>query len=236
MERLQSTFIEKLRKDRNSDWHIRLGRVNFSFADELQDAVIDSYRKKGDFVPVVFTLEHEPVITCGKSTKSANLLLTEEEYKRRGIDVKRIDRGGDVTWHGPGQLVVYPIIDLRKSGLRIGEYVRILEEAMINTLKRFGVEGLRRAGMIGCWTHDGKIGAIGTSVKSGGITKHGLAFNVQPDMENFTLIVPCGIAKYPVTSMEKITGKRFDLSEVAEIIVDELAALLNINGVRDRKT
>ena len=221
--------------------HVRLGRIAFDDALKIQEAAIESYRKKKsdtgtvadrDF-PVIFTLEHEPVITCGRSTRTDNLLLTEDEYSRRGIDVRKIDRGGDVTWHGPGQVVVYPIVALREHGLRASEWVSLLEEAMILTCKKWGVGAFRRTGLRGCFTEKGKIGAVGTAVKAGGITKHGIAFNVCPDLENFSLIVPCGITGYPVTRLIDNVESAPGIEEVAGILVSHISNLLGFQPAQD---
>jgi lipoyl(octanoyl) transferase len=213
--------------------HIKLGRISFDDALSRQDEAISRYRETGEGLPLIFSLEHEPVITCGKSTDRANLLLSEEEYLKHGIAVRETDRGGDVTYHGPGQIVVYPIIDLKKLGMRAGEFVRLLEEAMILTCRDYGVEAFRRDRMHGCWTGKGKIGAVGTAVKSGGITKHGIAFNVNPDMRNFALIVPCGISGYQVAKLEDFVDGPVDMSEVEERLVEHVAGLLGLSNEKD---
>lgn len=205
---------------------IRLGLISFDDALKLQEEAIAKYRETGEGLPLIFSLEHNPVITCGRSTDRSNLLLSEDEYRSRGIEVRKADRGGDVTYHGPGQVVVYPIVDLRSHGLRPGEYVRLLEEAMIRTCADYGVAAFRRPGFPGCWTKAGKIGATGTSVKSGGITKHGLAFNVRPDKSHFALIVPCGISKFPVARLDDLTGKTLDIAEVEERLVGHVVEQL----------
>jgi len=204
--------------------HSRLGRISFDDALKLQEAAIDKYRATGEGLPVIYSLEHEPVITCGRSTGPENLLLTAGEYEKRGIAVREIDRGGDVTYHGPGQVVVYPIIALRDHGLRVGEYVRLLEDAMIKTCGDFGVEAYRIGGYPGCWTKAGKIGAVGTAVKSGGITKHGLAFNAGTDLRYFDLIVPCGIRDHKVVRLKDLTRKKVEFSDVEMSIVRYIAS------------
>lgn len=206
----------------------RLGLVSFDSALIRQEEAIEHYRTTGDGLPIIFSLEHTPVVTCGRSTNYSNLLLSEDDYLKKGIDLRRTDRGGDVTYHGPGQVVVYPIVDLRKLGIRPGEYVTILEEAMISTCADFGVRAYRRDGFHGCWTDKGKIGATGTAVKSGGITKHGIAFNVRPDLSHFSLIVPCGISRFPVATLDDLTSAPVDLSEVESSLVGHIIDLLKL--------
>jgi len=206
--------------------HVKLGRISFDDALALQERTIDDFRSSGAGLPVIFSLEHDPVITCGRSTKPSNLLLTAEDYDKRGIAVRYIDRGGDVTFHGPGQVVVYPIISLREHNLRAGEYVRLLEQAMIQTCAVYGVDAFARDGYPGCWTKKGKVGAIGTSVKSGGITKHGLAFNVGTDLDYFKLIVPCGIRDYEVVRLVDLIGNAVEFENVEAEIVRNIALLL----------
>jgi len=203
--------------------HHDLGQISFDGALELQERAIEEYREKSTGLPVIFSLEHNPVITCGRSTETSNLLLTEDGYREHGIDVRVIDRGGDVTYHGPGQAVIYPIIALRQHKLRAGEYVALLEEAMIRTCSDYGVNAYRRVGFPGCWTDRGKIGAIGTAVKAGGITKHGLAFNVSTNLDHFNLIVPCGIMDKPVVRLNDLTDSPAETPEVAEKIVNYIA-------------
>jgi lipoyl(octanoyl) transferase len=207
---------------------IRLGHISYDNALKRQEETINRYRISGEGLPVIFSLEHSPVVTCGRSTNYSNLLLSEPEYSKLGIDLRKTDRGGDVTYHGPGQVVVYPIVDLRKLSLRPGEYVTLLENAMIATCHDYGVQACHRDGMHGCWTDAGKIGATGTAVKSGGITKHGIAFNVRPDLSHFSLIVPCGISKYPVARLDDLIEKPADLDEVETRLVDHIALLLRL--------
>jgi lipoate-protein ligase B len=209
--------------------HVRLGRISFDDALVRQEESILRWRTAGSGLPVIFSLEHEPVITCGRSTSDGNLLLPESEYKNRGIDVRRIDRGGDVTWHGPGQAVVYPIIVLREHSLRATEWVELLEQAMIDTCADFDVHAFRREGLRGCFTDAGKIGAVGTAVKAGGITKHGIAFNVCPDLDNFAIIVPCGISDHPVTRLSDLCEPAPDFDAVVTGLVSHISELLGLS-------
>src|SRR5690606_27724096 len=142
--------------------------------------------------------------------KGGNFLLPEDEIKRRGVEIHRTGRGGDVTFHGPGQLVSYPIIRLRDFGLGARAYVRALEETIIRTLADYGIEGGRRDGYPGVWTAGRKIASIGVAVR-GGVTMHGSALNVNTDLSYFSLIVPCGITDVTVTSMNEILRKKLNV-------------------------
>ena len=209
--------------------HRRLGRISFDDALSIQESYIDTWRANGSGLPVIFSLEHDPVITCGRTTNPSNLLLTRDEYEILGIQVREIDRGGDVTYHGPGQLVVYPLILLRRHDLRVTDYVRLLEEAMIRTCADWDIDAFRRPRHRGCWTESGKIGAIGIAVKAGGITKHGIAFNVDPNFEHFDLIVPCGIEDSPVVSLSNLMVATPDTAVVEKRLVQHIADLLEMN-------
>ncbi len=164
----------------------------------------------------LFLLEHAPVITLGRETELSHLLKTPEEYRQAGIAVERIDRGGDVTYHGPGQLVAYPIIDLKAWGMSIRGYLRALEEVIIQTIAAYGVQGRRVEGLTGVWTDQGKIAAIGISARKW-VTYHGIALNVAPNMDHFGLIVPCGIPDRPVTALEALIRPCPSLDEVMEV-------------------
>jgi lipoyl(octanoyl) transferase len=188
---------------------LQLGRVSYTEGLELQAALIDA-RHEGRIGNTLVLLEHPPVLTLGRNASRANILASDEFLAYRGVEVHEINRGGDVTWHGPGQLVGYPIFDLRSFTPRLGavEYVRLLEEALIRACGDFGVQATRVAGRTGVWTMAGgsirekKIAAIGVHIARG-ITSHGFAFNVNPDLCDFQLIVPCGIADREVTSLER---------------------------------
>ena len=193
---------------------LHLGRVEYAESLELQRQLV-ALRKQQRIGDVLLLLEHPPVLTLGRNAHRSNILSSDEELARRGISVHEIDRGGDVTYHGPGQIVGYPILDLRgefpdKKGPHLGavEYVRWLEEMLIRTCAEYGVLTHRIAGKTGVWTLTGgsvpekKIAAIGVHI-SQGITSHGFAWNVTTDLRDFRLIVPCGITDCAVTSLEE---------------------------------
>lgn len=192
---------------------IHLGRIGYLEALEIQQQLV-TLRKQQRIGDVLLLLEHPPVLTLGRNAHRSNVLATDEELARRGIAIHEVNRGGDVTYHGPGQIVGYPILDLRgefpgKQGPHLGavEYVRALEETLIRTCAEFSVLTQRVAGRTGVWTMPGgsipakKIAAIGVHI-SQGVTSHGFAWNVSTDLRDFQLIVPCGIVDAAVTSLE----------------------------------
>lgn len=178
----------------------------------------------------LFLVEHNPVITFGKHAKESNLLLSEKDAADRGVTLFHIERGGDVTFHGPGQLVVYPILDLEYHHLGVKDYVNLLEEAVIMTLKEFNIQGERVEGASGVWIDKGrererKICALGIKC-SRFVTMHGLALNVNTDLSGFRMINPCGFVDKGVTSMAKELGKEIDMDEVKKIITLKFRQLL----------
>jgi lipoyl(octanoyl) transferase len=176
-------------------------------------------RKRGEVGDVLLLLEHTPVITLGRNAKAEHVLASREQLAARGVEAFECDRGGDVTYHGPGQLVGYPIFDLRGFTPRLGavEFVRRLEEVLIRSCADFGIAARRVAGRAGVWTEPSgaKVAAIGVHI-SRGVTSHGFTLNVSTDLEAFQLIVPCGIADKPVTSLGRELGNAPALEKVAE--------------------
>jgi len=194
---------------------MHLGR-GIPYADALaRQRVRRAAVETGAAAEAVFLLEHSPVVTLGRNAHASNLLLAPELLAQRGIEVAETDRGGDVTYHGPGQLVAYPIIHIERRGLSITAYLRLLEQAVIDTLAGFDVEGGRLDGYTGVWVNGAKVAAIGVGVYRG-ITFHGTAINVAPDMAHWQLIVPCGITDKPVTSLEQLLGTSPSVDEVGE--------------------
>jgi lipoyl(octanoyl) transferase len=200
--------------------YLYLGRVGYDEGLRLQ-AEIAELRSQGRVENVLLLLEHPPVLTLGRNAKRANVLASDDMLARRGVTVHEINRGGDVTYHGPGQLVGYPIFDLRTlhnpNGGRMGpvDFVRLMEEALIRLCAGFGLRAGRVAGLTGVWCgepgQERKIGAIGIHVARG-ITSHGFAFNVTTDLRDFALIVPCGIPDHAVTSLKN----EFSIREMAQ--------------------
>ena len=189
-----------------------LGRVDYSIALDLQQTLVRMV-KEGRISHTLLLLEHPPVITLGRNAGMQNIVTSPETLVSRGIELHETDRGGDVTFHGPGQLVGYPIFDLRAFEPRIGavEFVRKLEETLIRTCGDLGVVTERIPGLTGVWTQNdvpGKIAAIGVHI-SRAVTSHGFALNVTTNLDYFKLIVPCGISDKPVTSLEQEMAQSF---------------------------
>jgi lipoyl(octanoyl) transferase len=187
---------------------VQLGTVSYQQGLDLQRILIEQ-RKQGAISDTLLLLEHSPVITLGRNAKRTNVIASDRLLAQRGVELFECDRGGDVTFHGAGQLVGYPIFDLRGFSPHLGavEFVRRLEEALIRTCADFGIAATRVPGCTGVWTQatNAKIAAIGVHI-SRGVTSHGFALNVSTDMSYFDLIVPCGLANKPVTSMARELG------------------------------
>ena len=191
-----------------------LGRVEYGRALELQQELI-AQRKAGQMGDHLLLLEHPHVITLGRNGHLENLLAGDDILNRAGISFHPTDRGGDVTYHGPGQLVGYPILDLREWKRDVGAYVRGIEQTIIDTLADFGIEAGRIPKLTGVWVGEAKIAAIGVHI-SRWVTSHGFALNVNTDLSYFQYIVPCGLTK-PVTSMARL-GVRARLDEVSQVL------------------
>jgi lipoyl(octanoyl) transferase len=179
--------------------------VPYADAMRLQDALV-SARLANRIPDVVLILEHPPVITLGIRAKPEHLLLTPEVLARRGITLIESPRGGDITYHAPGQLILYPILQLAGAEADAHAYVQALEEIALRTAARFGVTAYRRAGKTGAWTDPGKLAAIGVRFKRW-VSSHGMSFNVNLDLDGFDTIVPCGLRGEPVTSLQAILGE-----------------------------
>jgi lipoyl(octanoyl) transferase len=207
---------------------LHLGTLDYETGLRLQKRLVD-LRKQGAISDVLLLLEHTPVITLGRNAKAANIIAAPEVLARRGVEVFESDRGGDVTFHGPGQLVGYPIFDLRafpsneenRKTLGAIEYVRRLEEVLIRTCGSFRIPAKRIPGLTGVWTEsDAKIAALGVHI-SRGVTSHGIALNVSTDLSFFNLIIPCGITSKPVTSMAKELRNAPSMEELANTVSRE---------------
>lgn len=202
-----------------------LGIIPYIKGYELQKQLLES-RFLDEIPDTLLVLEHNPVITIGRHGKIENVLVSEDHLKKLGIDLFYTDRGGDVTLHAPGQVVIYPIINLYERKIAIKRYIYILEEAMIQTSKDFGVNVNRDETRIGVWYENSKIGSIGVRVVKG-ISTHGLAFNVNIDLKNFNYIVPCGLQGVSVTSLSKLLNKQVDIEKVKESMVAKLLSMLD---------
>lgn len=192
-----------------------LGQMPYAKAFALQQQLVGE-RKRGEIADQLLFVEHPHVVTMGRNARSENLLASQELLERAGIELHSTDRGGDVTYHGPGQVVGYPIFDLREWKRDVVAYVRALEEVLIGALAEFGIVGGRMVGATGVWVGDAKVAAIGVHI-SRWVTSHGVALNVETDLDYFRYIVPCGLTK-PVTSL-RVLG--CDASR--EQVIDALA-------------
>ncbi|HZR32907.1 MAG TPA: lipoyl(octanoyl) transferase LipB [Terriglobales bacterium] len=200
---------------------VQLGTLDYATGLRLQQSLVD-LRKQEGIGDTLLLLEHSPVITLGRNASRNNLLASQELLAEKGVELFDCDRGGDVTFHGPGQLVGYPIFDLRGFQPKLGavEFVRRLEEVIIRACADFGVAAQRIAGLTGVWTSGevpAKIAAIGVHI-SRGVTSHGFALNVNTDLEYFNLIVPCGITSRPVTSLNKELQRQLALDKIAQSV------------------
>jgi lipoyl(octanoyl) transferase len=195
----------------------QLGVVPYAEALALQDELVRR-RRAGEIPDQLLLLEHPHVITLGTSSSSNHVLLDEAERALLGIELFGTGRGGDVTYHGPGQLVGYPILDLKPDRCDLHRYVRDIEEALIRALAHFDLHCRRKEGLTGVWLADEKIAAIGVRVSSGWITSHGFALNVNTDLQFFDSIIPCGIRDHGVTSMQKALGRTVPMPSVAAAV------------------
>jgi lipoyl(octanoyl) transferase len=202
----------------------RLGRLRYAEGLELQARLVAD-RQSGRVDDTLLLLEHDPVFTLGRNARAENVLHSDEALRARGFDVFETGRGGDVTYHGPGQVVGYPILHLAPDRCDVHRYVRDLEEVLIRTCADYGVEARRVQGMTGAWVGDDKIGAIGVRIARW-VTSHGFALNVTTDLTPFDLIVPCGIRGRGVTSLARVIDRDVPLGDVAEALARHLAAVL----------
>jgi lipoyl(octanoyl) transferase len=209
----------------------RLGLIGYQEALVLQRELVEE-RRANRIPDLLLLLQHPPVITLGVRSEvaRANVVATRERLAELGIEVHETGRGGDVTYHGPGQIVGYPILDLRPDRCDVHKYVRDLEEVMIRTCADYGISAGRIAGLTGTWVGAEKIGAIGIRI-SRWITSHGFAFNVRTELDHFKLIVPCGISDRGVTSLERVTGRTIALDDVEDALVRRFSEVFERRAV-----
>ena len=199
----------------------RLGLITYGDALELQAELVKQ-RRAGEIPDTLLLLEHPHVITLGSGSHDENVLVSPEERAERGIELFDTGRGGDVTYHGPGQLVGYPIFDLKPDRQDLHRYLRDLEEMLIGVLGEFGLRGSRKEGLTGVWVDDRKLAAIGVRVSSGWITSHGFALNVTTDLSFFGAIVPCGIRDHGVGSISQEAGRTVAMREAEDAVVRQM--------------
>ncbi|MEO8636322.1 MAG: lipoyl(octanoyl) transferase LipB [Gemmatimonadales bacterium] len=201
---------------------LRLGHVAYQDAHELQRRLADQRQQGIIDRDMLLLLEHEPTITLGRGTRPESLPIAVEELKLRGLTVAEVDRGGDVTWHGPGQLVGYPILDLTRHRQDLHWYLRQVEAALIDALVRLQLPAERNPGKTGVWTRGRKIASVGIHVRQW-VTTHGFALNVSNDLDDFGLIVPCGIPGVTMTTVERELG-RGESTELWDTTLDAVVA------------
>ena len=197
------------------------GRVAYADGLEMQQQAVENLRD-GTGAEQLFLLEHNHVFTLGRAAKEANILARRDYLASQGIEVHEIGRGGDVTYHGHGQLVGYPIINLKPDRCDVHAYVRDIEEVLIRVIAEYGITGGRIKGLTGVWVGNEKIAAIGVRIARW-ITSHGFALNINTDLRYFQMIVPCGIVDKGVTSMQKILDRTIDMNEVSQLTAKHFA-------------
>jgi lipoyl(octanoyl) transferase len=200
----------------------KLGLVPYADALGLQAELVIK-RRAGEIPDQLLLLEHPHVITLGTASSTDHILVSDADRALLGIELFETGRGGDVTYHGPGQLVGYPILDLKPDRCDLHRYVRDIEEALIRAMHEFDLACDRRAGLTGVWLGEEKIAAIGVRVSSGWITSHGFALNVNTDLQFFDSIIPCGIRDHGVTSMKRALQRAVDINEVMDAVTSAFA-------------
>ena len=212
-----------MRKFRSDD----LGLISYQDCLSLQQKLVKQ-RLAGEIEDTLLLLEHTPVITLGVAGGEDSLLISREEVERAGVKIHQTDRGGNITYHGPGQLVGYPIFDLRQHGKDVHLFLRNLEQVIVDCLADFGVEGEAVPGLTGVWVGGDKICSIGIAVRKW-ISYHGFALNINPNFEHWALINPCGLAGKKVTSLERLIGRNPGMDAVKSCVVDKFAGIFSMS-------
>ena len=212
----------KSREKASEAVHLALGRAGYADSYRLQHQ-LHALRCQGKIPDIVLTVVHDPVFTIGRSGSRANILVSSEVLAEEGISVYEVERGGGITYHGPGQLVVYPIIDLREQGRDLKRYIRNLEQAVIDCLEELGIAGTRRSEFPGVWVDGRKIASVGVYVKHW-VTLHGLAMNVAVNKAHFGLINPCGM-EIEVVSLSDLSQETVSLKQVVAVLLSKMEPL-----------
>ena len=206
---------------------LNLDREPYGRAWTLQHHLVAA-RQEERIGDVLLLMEHDPVVTLGRAGDASHILGSSDKLREAGISVHRVERGGDVTYHGPGQLVGYPILSLHAHHLGASDYMHALEDVLVRTLLDFRVPAHQRADLIGVWVGtDRKIASLGARIERG-VTYHGFALNVAPDLEHFCLIVPCGLAGIEITSIERELGKPIDMRVVRERVIEHFGEVFDL--------
>ena len=211
-------------------WTVSLGRVPYGEALELQRTLARDRISGAIPHDVLLLVEHPPVVTLGRSSRENHLLASPQFLASRGVELFEVERGGDVTFHGPGQLVGYPIVDLKRHKQDLHWYLRQLEQSLVGSLGVFGIPGEQSTGLTGVWTRGRKIASIGVHARDW-VTWHGFALNVSTDLSYFDLIVPCGISGVEMTSMAREIGAAPAADDVARVVSDTFAATFDLSAV-----
>ena len=209
-------------------WAYSLGVVGYAEALRLQDRLLRD-RLAGDVPDVILFLQHSPVLTIGSSGGEQNIIVSRDTLADEGIDVFHTDRGGSITYHGPGQLVGYPLFNLKANGKDIHRYVRNLEEVIIRTLGDFSIVGHRESKYPGVWVGREKICAVGIRIVHPWCTKHGFALNVNNDLKYFSYIYPCGLTDIGVTSLSQLLGYELRLEDVITLILKHFSQVFDVD-------
>jgi lipoate-protein ligase B len=207
-------------------WLIDFGRFPYEDSWRLQKDLLRK-RIEEEIPDTLILVEHDPVFTLGRKGSKDNLLVSPEFLKKKGVSLFHVERGGDITFHGPGQLVGYPIFHLKRGLAGVREFVRRLEETLIRTITRFGVPARRIDRLTGVWVGDEKIVSIGVAVKRW-VTFHGFAFNVSTDLSYFDWIIPCGLRGKHMTSLSKILGRKVELDEVKPMLIESFKEVFSV--------
>jgi len=210
--------------ERSETWVIDIDRIGYNDAFELQKKLVDA-RSRDEIKDTFILLQHNPVFTANREATFKNILAPDDVLAEQGIEVCKTDRGGDVTYHGPGQITGYIILDLKRHGKDLHAYIRNVEQLLIDTLAEYGIESGRDPQHPGVWVGREKIAAIGIAVKKGWITMHGFALNVHPNMLHYKMIIACGIVDKGVTSMQAVLGREVDINEVKQQLVAQYAKI-----------
>ena len=232
MEQLKLRYHPENPQSTSKKWlYVGLPTVEYREAWDLQKAIVVARRGGIIGSDIVVFLDHHPVFTLGRSGRLGSLTVSEELLEREGISVIQVERGGDITFHGPGQLVVYPIIDLRAARLGVVDYVTALEEVMIRTAADWGIQAERNPKNRGVWVGDRKLGSIGVAIRRG-VSFHGLAFNVNTPLTPFSWIHPCGLENTQMTSLKHELSQEVSMSKVRDAARQHFEAVFEVELVK----
>ena len=218
----------------NKRWRcIELPTVKYKEVLDLQRQLVAARREKVIDTDIILLVEHFPVFTLGRRGGLNNLRISKAFLESRGIQIIHVERGGDITYHGPGQLVMYPIIDLRAGRMGVADYVTALEEVMIQTALDWGIEAGRNSANRGVWVGNNKLGSVGIAVRRG-VSYHGLALNVNTSLEPFSWVHPCGLQGVKVTSMKEVKGREIDMDDVRVSLLSHVQEVFGVGLERCR--